>query len=363
MNTKNIIIAALTGGLMSTAALGAGIDLTITGSTAFSSIAYDRVPALFDAGMQKYTNSANANQFTYVGTVGTKIPSLGATQVRIRVAFSGSAAGMLAVRDSTPIATLTADNTTANIVPDLSFSDVYPESATPSIDGTVFDQSIVGVVPFVFVKNNGLAGIVNITRDQAVVLMDNSGMIDVGVPGMPATWLGGTSPDPVYLVGRNSGSGSRITVEKDINYIGGPSLWATNPPSTTWVRSTGLSAGSDVRKTVAAKADAIGYMGPSDAAQITATATSLTYNGVAYSAANVASGKYALSGYVHLVNRAGALTAEQQAINDQLVADMTDPVYQAGAPYTPSFVPLSEMKVQRGADGGILIPTDWTPVP
>ena len=347
MKTPKLLLATLLGCLGSTAAR-AQVEVTVTGSTAFRSITINRVGTLFDPGsLNAVTNNATTGLITYAGTISNKVTALGATQVKIRLSFSGSASGMLAVKNQTLISTAETQGVNVNKVADLALSDVYPGSASPPIPDSAFDRTVVGVVPFVFVKNNGLAGVTNITRDQAVLLMTAS-----GDGGMPATYLGGASANAVYLIGRDSGSGTRISVEKDIGFSGTPLLWATNAVGTL-VTTNGYSSGGLVRGTVNGVASAIGYMGLGDYNNIAANATALSYNGVPYAHANVASGSYALWGYEHIVNRVGGLSANQALVRDALIAAITDATFQStDLLYAPNFVSLGDMQVDRGADGG-----------
>lgn len=328
----------------------AQVEVTITGSTAFRAITIDRAASLFDANtLSGVTNNATTGQITYSGTMAGKVPSLGNQQVKIRLSFSGSAAGMLAVKNQTPLVTSEAPGTNVNKVADLALSDVFPGSASPPIPESSFDRAVVGIVPFVFAKNNSLAGVTNITRDQAVLLMTASGN-----GGMPASFLGGASANPVYLIGRDSGSGTRISVEKDIGFIGTPLLWATNGAGVL-ITTNGYSSGGNVRQVVAGTANTIGYLGLADLASIAASATALSYNGVPFSVANVANGSYAIWGYQHLVNRVGGLSANQALVRDALIAAITDPAFQTGnALYNAAFVPNAAMQVERGADGGTI---------
>jgi hypothetical protein len=295
---------------------------------------------------------------TYSGTVSNAIPSLGRTPVIIRMSFSGSGAGMLAVDNSTPIATVDpSTGQMVNVPPDVSMSDVFPESATPTINGADFDQFIVGVIPFVWVRNNALTGINNITREQADLLMTSSGVITNGaeiINGMPASFLGGSSSNPIFLTGRDSGSGTHITVHKDIGFSGTPRYWGLDPAGTL-VLTNGYSSGGLERGVIANNTNVIGYLGVSDALAIGLSATTMSYEGVPFSVAAVQNGTYPIWGYEHLVNRAGALSSNQRALRDALVAAISNQGYQTtNSLYTSSFVDQARMNVQRGTDGGTI---------
>jgi len=116
-----------------------------------------------------------------------------------------------------------------------------------------------------------------------------------------------------------------------------------------------LSSGGLERSVIASKPDAIGYLGLADYGVISTNSTALAYNGVPFSHANVNNGSYSLWGYEHLVNRAGALSANQQALRDALIKAITNPTFQTTSPlYKTSFTAVSEMQVERGADGGTI---------
>lgn len=361
MKLMKVLLPVVAGVLLNTSAQ-AQVNIVITGSTAFRSIAFDRVAALFDAGVVTKGNTGNGPG-TYSGTMHTAIPSLGNTPVVVRLSFSGSGAGMLAVANRTPVPTVDpTSGDTVNQAPDLAFSDVFPESATPPVNRGDVEDAVVGVIPFVWVRNNALVGINNITREQAVLLMTSSGVADVGgttIPGLPASFLGGASSNPVYLTGRDAGSGTRITIHKDIGFTGTPTLWGLDAANHL-VNTNGYSSGGGERAIISGNANVIGYLGVADATAIAGSATIISYNGVPFTTENVKTGKYPLWGYEHLVNRASGLSANQIAIRDALVAKITDQNFQTTNPlYTANFVDQAAMHVERGTDGGSITSLDF----
>jgi hypothetical protein len=357
-------------GAMAVTSTQAQVEITITGATSFRSIIQDRVAYLFDSGYVR--NNPNSNTNTHYGTMNART-TLGTMPVTVRLSFSGSGTGMNSVKNSTAINTALQTPTNATLVawesrvPDFAFSDVYPSSASPSIPNSSLTDRIVGVVPFVFARNTGLTGVDNITRDQALLLMTASGAVDDGeggwINGMPATFLGGSSSNPLYLVGRDSGSGTRITVQKCIGFTGTPNLWATNGVVTTpgdYTLSGGYSSGSSVVSVLKGKNNAIGYTGLADYYTATNSSgtmliTSLQYNGVPFSHANVINGKYALWGYQHMVNRLTGLSANQITLGNAIFSAITNASFQATAIYSNSFTSLAEMQVTRGSDGGKIV--------
>ena len=130
-NTKTLL-ALLAGSLLATAG-HAQVEVTVTGSTAFRSITIDRAASLYDAGSRtSVTNDASTGLITFNGTISNRVASLGSTPVKIRLSFSGSGSGMLAVKNSTPVSTAETQGVNVNKVPDLALSDVFPGSATRS---------------------------------------------------------------------------------------------------------------------------------------------------------------------------------------------------------------------------------------
>jgi len=174
---------------------------------------------------------------------------------------------------------------------------VYPGSATPPISTGAFDLDVqLGVIPFLYVKNNALTGITNITREQAILLMTAS-----GVGGMPAGFLDGNTnhTSPVYMIGRDSGSGTRITWRRTSGLLARPSCGAPTARALTCKMPGSLPGGLE-RNVIAGKGDAIGYLGRADLAAIAASASAISYDGVAYSPTTVQNGSYGLWGYEHI---------------------------------------------------------------
>ena len=345
--------------LGSTAAF-AQVDVTVTGSTAFRAITIDRAYALFDpASRVSQTNNASIGLITMTGTMSNAAPSLGGTSVKLRLSFSGSEQGMQDVRNQTPISTAALPGEAApgvsNItkIPDLALSDVFPSSATPPIPESAFNRAVVGTVPILFVKNKALTGVTNITQAQANLLMVAS-----GTGGMPASFLGGNNNNPVYFIGRDSGSGTRITAEKCTGFVGSPLMWATNVGG-AYIVTNGFSSGGLVRGVVNAKSDAIGIMSYSDYAAISNNAAILPFNGIAFSHTNVTVGQYSIWGYQHLVNKVG-LSGTKATVRDALISAISNPGFQGtNTLYNVGFTAFSEMHVERGSDGGTITSLDF----
>jgi phosphate transport system substrate-binding protein len=338
MNKK--IIALLLG----LTALSASADTTvvITGSTAFRPIVYDRITNIL-VGITA-TNGADSNHRTFTGSIAGS-PGLG--NVSIACGFTGSGSGMISVRDQSSVST-----TAGNLVPQVAFSDVFAETA--GIDGSIFKQDVVGVIPFVFFKNaaiaNSTSGITNLTQRQVAYLMAASGTL-------PTAYFGGSSTnDILYLCGRDSGSGTRICTESCVYFSGTPANWWKNTVSGAIEPAPGggFSSGSALADNVAIFNNSIGYAGKPDANRF--ASTYIDFEGYDASDENVAKGKYSVWGYEHVVRKTsgtGAPSANQNSVINKLISAMQDETFQTqNTLYFGSYVPLSEMEVERTADGG-----------
>ncbi len=345
MKTHKFLLGLAAGSLVASSAQ-AQTEVIITGATAFRSIVQDRVPNYLLTGVTtiKATN-AGVEVITYTGNLQNVSPGLNGTAAIIRTSFTGSGKGLLDVYNGTDVQCALTTGTLVAKTPDIAFSDVFPASVTPPLKNTDFDTvTNLGVVPFVFAANKS-TGITNITTDQALLLMTASG-------AMPATFLGGSTAAPVYLVGRDAESGTRITVLKDLRFASDPIQWAK--VGANWVSTNGYASSSLVRDSVKNNADAIGYMVFTDANAIAAQANSLSYNGVPYSSDNVLNGPYALWGYERAVAKSG-IGANQKAVFLALAKAISDPTYQTTNPnYVGKFEVISQMKVERGGDGAVI---------
>ncbi len=357
----------------------ADLVINITGATAFRAAAHTSIyAALGGAGNVSYAfskddgtaavNIATADRSIFVGTVA----SLGT--VTVRCSWSGSTAGIASVVNATtvqvpltttPLATGNADleggvngiSGFEAVVPKFSFSDVAQAASntpTPALNGTQ-----VGVVPFMFLAQNGApVGFTNMT-DQLMASLYSTG-------STPLSMFTGSVADEGVLVlptGRNTGSGTRVTILAETGY------GFTNPVSQfqpTIVSdevtalgipgNNGYGSNSGVRIVLESTMSEdfegaflfAGYLTISDALQAIGNGSSeLTYNGVAYSEENVKNGSYSLWGYQWLYNADG-LTGDETTFRNTFVATIPANLGTAG-------IPIPEMKVTRsGGDGGAI---------
>lgn len=382
---KNFLLASAALFTAVTAAV-ADVTIDITGATAFRAASNNAIINLL--------GGSGVTQYAFVGTQGIggsnraifkgTVPGITGT-VTIRTSWSGSAAGVGAVANATPVQLL-VESTTVAVggrnetspsytmgVAKFAFSDVA-QAATP-FTAPALDGTQVGVVPFVFLVNDGApAGITNVT-DQLFAAIYSTGSVPVSMfTGNPADSANG---EVVVGTGRNNGSGTRITILAETGYgfdtnltqyqatvdtandqIAADSLMLFQNPAIAGDDKTdanfGYSSNSFVRDILSAKTDAnypgvtiFSYLTLSDAtAAQTNGARWLTYNGVPYSEANVKNGSYSLWGYQWFYNTSG-LTAEETTFKNAFVAGIP-----AGLQPTAGFAIPTMNVVRSGGDGG-----------
>ncbi|MEN9573063.1 MAG: hypothetical protein RL514_918 [Verrucomicrobiota bacterium] len=399
---KNILTAAAS--LMLAASAHADFSIYITGSTAFRGAAYTSILSLYDAaGLNVNASAGTAKPFTTIanpeapgkpvtaGTVTTysganamafsgTMPAFGSQIVTIYCLWSGSVEGIRDVTLNTSLDFLsTAVSQTSafadagqTTTADFAFSDVFQASTTyktPTLQGTK-----VGVIPFALVKNQGApANLTNISHQQAITLFAN------GVVSLPFITgdLTGDTNKVACLIGRYNGSGTRYAVFADtgygalkssVNYKYSANAGPGSTPAFTAVTpdpNVGHTSGSSVKTDVSfaistalnAAGDtyvtgyAIGYLGVKDAYGVTGNgsgALNLTYDGAAYSPANVYNGTYTMWSYQHIYNKSG-LSTDKTTFKANLAAAIPN---NLGSGTGASGLKLTDMSVQRSVDGG-----------
>jgi ABC-type phosphate transport system substrate-binding protein len=422
MKTNKLIVPLLTGVLFAAAAnTRADVHITATGSTAFRNIAVDAIKKLYDGGSPASVGNVKdaAYGICYFGTVSNAVPSLGATIVQFHATFSGSAQGATDLYDHNLINVTYSDGnhsgtngaTEPSLAPDLSFSDNWPQAmATPILNskydnngGIVGGPDIVGVNVFDWVVNTNLyqAGLTNITRETAKLLMTTSGNQDGTSAGMPANYIGGNNNNLIWLFGRDIGSGTRITTFATLGFAGQPTQYAVNSSgqivlasdiagqvfaisgngisvsSAAWVRTNttlgspangyaldGYDSGGNLVTVLNQTTNAIGYAGYPDSTSSgngyhSASPNLLTFQGATPSPANVESGAYPFWSYEHLLSVGNVNgDANKQLIKAALLTTLTNATFQnTDANYynnsnSPQAARLAAMLVQRSVDGG-----------
>lgn len=389
--TKRFLVASATLFAAVSAAM-ADVTIDITGATAFRAAANNAIiQALGGSATVEYAFTGTqgidgTNRAIFRGTF-AGIPGT----TTIRTSWSGSAAGVAAVANTTPVELLVEStpvavgglNLTAGqtvfetAVAKFAFSDVA-QAATPT-PAPALEGTEVGVVPFVFLVNDGApAGITNVT-DQLMQAVYKSGFA-------PVSMFTGNSADTgvVLGTGRNNGSGTRITILAETGFgfdntlvqyqasvdtandqiaAGSLTLFERNigtaqNPNFIQDPNFGYSSNSFVRDILSAKTDAnfpgvtiLSYLTLSDAtAAQTNDARWLTYNGVPYTEENLKNGSYSLWGYQWFYNTTG-LSADETTFKNGFVAGIP-----AGLLPSAGF-PIPDMNVDRvGGDGGQILP-------
>lgn len=393
----------------------ASADLTIrlTGSTAFRAGTHKAIVAMMGGETNcKFATAAivgntTNTQASYEGAdysviqgAATGIPGV----TTVQCTWTGSATGIHDVAVGTSLnfipatalptsngyanavvgngATLATQSTTAR----MAFSDVF-QSSTPTPTPALVNTNLA-IIPFSFVANEGTTGITNITQQLARALWTNG--------SQPKKLFTGnaTAPDAedlVLAVGRDNGSGTRITQLAETKYgvftpvqqwkltnsgtvITTAQIWPIGDGvGSTTVGNGGYTSGSTVRnfmgwtspsvelldETGASVATGlpvsfIAWLGISDSiTAVTNGAVRLSYEGVTYDGTNpslIYQGLYSGWGYLHLYHPSGLSTDENQfKTNLSTQLDNATVLGSAG-------LRISQMAVSRANDGATVGP-------
>lgn len=332
---KKIIMAASLCLGMATLA-NAQTSVYITGSTAMRGVVYNTLKstAVFDAVPTVTTyGGSSASGSTYMAFAGT----VGGASTVIQCHWSGSEAGILDLASNLTEAfiapsflngltngTSLPGGFTTNAV-DLALADnnqTVSRTPLPLLNS----GSEVAVIPFTFVRNNGLWAGTNVTRTQIYQALGNN-----GITVTPRALFDGNTTnvnDFVYISGRDQLSGTRanalgvgVTGWGILNPVGQieiNSAGAMQSVGGSYLGDFGFSSGGTLAGTMGANTTSqldqvtgatgfsvIAYLGRSDANTAIANgAVELTFNGVAETPANVINGTYDFWGneYVYLNN-------------------------------------------------------------
>lgn len=392
----------------------ASADLTIrlTGSTAFRSGTHKAIVAMMggEANCKFATAAISGNttntqtsfegaDYTIIRGAATGIPGV----TTVQCTWTGSATGIHDVAVGTalsfiPAASLPASNGYANAVVGngatlatesatarFAFSDVF-QSSTPTPTPALVNTNLA-IIPFSFVANEGTIGITNITQQLARALWTNGSQPKKLFTGNPAAL---DANDLVLAVGRDNGSGTRITQLAETKYgvftpvqqwkltgttaITIAQLWPVGDGVGSFAAGNGgYTSGSTVRTfmgltspsvelrddtgaTVATglPVSFIAWLGIADS--ITAVsngAVRLSYEGVTYDGTNanlIYEGLYSGWGYLHLYTPSGLSTDETQfKTNLSTQLDNASVLGSAG-------LRISQMQVSRSNDGATVGP-------
>jgi hypothetical protein len=221
------ILAASIAALCVAQTASADITVRITGSSAFRAATTNAIKNVLSGGSPAiaYAGGGSFSGATWSTFVGTLTGVTGTVTVKCN--WTGSVAGIRDVTSSASIRFL-ADGvtattgagtsvavpvTTAEGVPDIALADNAQSSTTfltPTLNGNT--TPLVGIVPFAFVKSRDTtAAITNLTRQAFNWLFSNN--------YAPARlFTGGTDTQPIFALGRDPFSGTRLTALAETGY-------------------------------------------------------------------------------------------------------------------------------------------------
>jgi len=317
-----------------------------TGSTAFRAETHQAIIRSLGGTASKFAFSGatlnKASQAIFYGTV-AGVPG----QVIVETSWSGSVAGLIDLVTPTAISTFLSNTTYSSQAlpatatgstfgggfsipgtptfesptsPDVSMADNFAFESPNGTGGkltaaqvALLSQFQVGVVPFVWERNNGApTTIANMTNQLAQAFL--------ALGSLPQSMFTGVATDTtiVYAVGRDLFSGTRVITFSETGFgvlntpdQNEPTINGSNQVTAIVdVGSTGYSGGGAVATALSATGSngpsnttnpgwMVGYLAVSDATTVTGGGM-LTYNGVPFSAVNIQQGTYTFWGYEHL---------------------------------------------------------------
>ncbi len=360
--------------------------IRLTGSTAFRKATQIAIGNILNSGYvygYSGTTLSSANQSEFRGT--TKV---GSFPVDIKCSWAGSVGGVATIADNLQLANcLNATNLTVGGTPnetgpydsgvlgDVTMSDSF-QNSTAYTSPTLVDTT-VGVVPFVWCRNNGSpSSISNMTALLAQAMLAAG-----AIPMSQFTSNPGDANTFVYAVGRDADSGTRLDTfaESGFGIFSQPYqsfIWIDSNNTVTNMTAfptntidgvfygpgnSGYSSGGSVATALIASNSInaiqqdfgqggwlIGYVGISDGATATnGGAAWMTYNGVPYSTNAVAQGQYSFWSYEHMMYRS-SLSGTPKTIADQIATQIRT------ADATQSGILLPSMQVSRKVEGGVV---------
>jgi hypothetical protein len=401
MKTSRLILASLLALTAVVDVASAQIVIRIAGSTSYRSAVYQAIQDTLITGFSVgWTGTAPLSSAT--GAIFHGITKTDKISVTIKTAFAGSLNALFSLTtgrgmpdpgvnppitlgflvDATPTSVLPG---TANVpatfevpaapaaadkpgFPNVAFSDAF-QSSTPFKSPALFD-TIVGIVPFVWARNNGSpATITNITNQLAASLTVNGSLpqyqFDHSAQSTPVFLTGGSAySTPRFVAFAESGFGpTNAPAQLDPTQSGADHVaagaWVTGPGGIAYF--TALN-GYNSDGQVAAALDATGslgviggyvisYLGNYDSLYAVAGgAVTLAYNGVRFSLTAVQNGQYSFWSYEHFL-KSPQLTALGAADNHYVVANALATTIASDAAVAPAGILLSGMLVTRSAEG------------
>ena len=405
---KKSLALAMIGSLAAISHLSAQVNIYVAGSTAFRANAVRAITNLYGANITSQndgnaahtypTDVTGASVVTFTGT----IPSLFASQtVNVKCYWSGSAQGIHSLCNGDILPFLSSGTSGSSTLDshavDFTFSDCS-QASTPFNNYTLVDNT-VAVLPFVWVRNYGTStNLMNLSMQQ---LQNALAAGKVALSYFTGSTNASDTNTLVYLTGRNTDSGTRVTTDADTYFTGSPKIWemnlstgvpflaSTNQTVGGYGYGVGYTSGGQVKSALEATTTnmMLGYLGYPDARGAFGTAFGnsaiiscngqlpytnglvMANNNGSYAIINttnlpdfspVTTGKYSYWCYEHAlyggVNNAATANPNALALYNYMVTNGVDSdlskLEANGGPVT--CVRLSEMKVLRSADGGAI---------
>jgi hypothetical protein len=275
----------------------------------------------------------------------------GSTNVTWDFNLTGGAAAVLDIANQNHV--VLYNNSTA--VPQNAVSVVAPETVGIDSAGLGLQQDGPTLVaPLVYVANSSLNGIVtNITARQAYLLEEAHGLV-------PTSFFGGTSPNPLYFVGRNASSAVRQVFDATLGFVDTAYNYTTNASGQPIVWA-GATSGSQVASIIKVIPNSVGTVAAQDISGLPV----LNYEGVAFSTTSVTNGSYPVWGYERYIyfptGDVRAPSAPQQAIITALESAVADPTYDHTSPlFVNKFVSFADVNAHVSRDptldGSLIVP-------
>jgi hypothetical protein len=400
VSTKSILLA-VAAALTIASASAQTRTIYISGSTAFRSVANNAIRdycTLNGGRITASNNSSFGSASRYVGTF-----SNSGSLHYISVAWSGSEGGIQSCAGprSGPKAVNvsfwptnasgTSSNGVVSAVTHITFSDTY--QGTSSFNGRymgnvyspltgVDSDGIIGVVPFCWVASRGCP-VTNVTSIAAQYLIPSG--------NVPVALFTGNAADEnkgVYLLGRNSDSGTRLATFGECGYGANelPQQYRYNsttniqlyPPETingvyADIGNSGYSSGANIAVAMTnflgagpalmvdgspslyASNYLIGYSGITDAnAHTNNGLMKLTYNGVDSSTNNIINGSYSFWTYQHLYWNTAS--ANSIPLVETVARALTTSIRGLNTSQVLPNVGYNDMRVGRLGDGSSIYP-------
>ncbi len=370
MNTKTALVTLSALIVIARAQAATPLDITVTGSTAIRADLFNSIIKLYQSDFKQNptANYTKANQVTWSGTIPV-LQAIGYDPVTVRCGMSGSVQGVTDLANKNAISVLAnstdTDTNRTTRIPDFSMSDVFQDTAGVS-GGADLTDAKVAVIPFTWVRGAGSSSAI---ANMNVQLMQKF----LANGALPLRFWSGNPADTnnVYLIGRDSGSGTRATIMADSFYgvTAATKIYTNYPAADTTPLNLGLptpadnayASGGSVAKTLAVNdgsgpfQNRIGYAGISDALTVDQSQSLwLSYNGVLYSTNAVQNGQYTFWGYEHLFDRTDDASAFNYVKTFQsALATQIDAEIQSHTPPVTS-ISLGVMRVGRNGDGANL---------